>query len=40
MDGRQILVLALANVPTIIAVLTRILQNNGRFGDLNDGSLI
>lgn len=35
MDHSQILVLALANVPTIIAALIGILQNTGRFGDLN-----
>ena len=35
MDRNQMLVLALANVPTILTVLIGILLNNGRFGDLN-----
>ena len=35
MDKNQILVLALANVPTIITVLIGILLNNGRLSDLN-----
>ena len=35
MDHNQILVLALANVPTMIAVLIGILLNNGRIGDLH-----
>jgi hypothetical protein len=35
MDKNQLLVLALANVPTIITVLIGILLNNGRFSDLN-----
>jgi hypothetical protein len=35
MDHNQILVLALANVPTIITVLIGILLNNGRLTDLN-----
>jgi hypothetical protein len=35
MDKNQILVLALANVPTIITVLIGILLNNGRLNDLN-----
>lgn len=35
MDKNQILVLALANVPTIITVLIGILLNNGRLGDLS-----
>jgi len=35
MDKNQILVLALANVPTILTVLIGILLNNGRFTDLN-----
>ena len=34
MDKNQILVLALANVPTIITVLIGILLNNGRLNDL------
>jgi hypothetical protein len=35
MDKTQMLVLALANVPTIITVLIGILLNNGRLNDLN-----
>lgn len=35
MDKNQVLVLALANVPTIITVLIGILLNNGRLSDLN-----
>ena len=35
MDHNQVLVLALANVPTIITVLIGILLNNGRLNDLN-----
>jgi hypothetical protein len=35
MDKNQILVLALANVPTIITVLIGILLNNGCLSDLN-----
>jgi hypothetical protein len=35
LDKNQILVLALANVPTIITVLIGILLNNGRLNDLN-----
>ncbi|HEV2200622.1 MAG TPA: hypothetical protein VGR73_12435 [Bryobacteraceae bacterium] len=35
MDRSQMLVLALANVPTIITVLIGILLNNGRLNDLN-----
>jgi len=35
MDKNQLLVLALANVPTIITVLIGILLNNGRLNDLN-----
>jgi len=35
MDKNQLLVLALANVPTIITVLIGILLNNGRLSDLN-----
>ena len=35
MDRNQMLVLALANVPTIITVLIGILLNNGRLGDLS-----
>jgi hypothetical protein len=35
MDKNQMLVLALANVPTIITVLIGILLNNGRLNDLN-----
>ena len=35
MDRNQMLVLALANVPTIITVLIGILLNNGRLTDLN-----
>jgi hypothetical protein len=35
MDENQILVLALANVPTTITVLIGILLNNGRLSDLN-----
>ncbi len=35
MDKNQILILALANVPTIITVLIGILLNNGRLGDLS-----
>jgi flagellar capping protein FliD len=35
MDHTQILVLALANVPTMITVLIGILINNARIGDLN-----
>jgi len=35
MDKNQILVLAVANVPTIITVLIGILLNNGRLNDLN-----
>ena len=35
MDRNQMLVLALANVPTIITVLIGILLNNGRLNDLN-----
>ena len=34
MDRNQMLVLALANVPTILTVLIRILLNNGRLNDL------
>ena len=34
MDRNQMLVLALANVPTIITVLIGILINNGRFADM------
>ena len=34
-DKNQMLVLALANVPTIITVLIGILLNNGRLNDLN-----
>jgi hypothetical protein len=34
MDRNQMLVLALANVPTIITVLIGILLNNGRLSDL------
>ena len=34
-DKNQMLVLALANVPTIITVLIGILLNNGRINDLN-----
>ena len=35
MDKNQVLVLAFANVPTIITVLIGILLNNGRLSDLN-----
>jgi hypothetical protein len=35
MDKNQILVLALANVPTIITVLIGMLLNNGRLNDLS-----
>jgi hypothetical protein len=35
MDHNQILVVALANVPTFITVLIGILINNGRLSDLN-----
>jgi len=35
MDRNQMIVLAVANVPTIITVLIGILLNNGRFNDLN-----
>ena len=35
MDKNQILVLALANVPAMIAELIGILLNNGRLNDLN-----
>jgi len=35
MDHTAYIVAALANVPTIIAVLIGILLNNGRFTDLN-----
>ena len=35
MDRNQMLVLALANVPTIITVLIGILLNNGRLNDLS-----
>jgi len=35
MDRNQMLVLALANVPTILTVLIGILLNNGRLNDLN-----
>jgi len=35
MDRNQMLVLALANVPTIITVLIGILLNNGRLTDMN-----
>jgi len=35
MDKNQILVLAFANVPTIITVLIGILLNNGRLNDLS-----
>ena len=35
MDSNQMLVLALANVPTFITVLIGILINNGRLNDLN-----
>jgi flagellar capping protein FliD len=35
MDRSQMLVLALANVPTIITVLIGILLSNGRLNDLN-----
>jgi hypothetical protein len=35
MDRNQMLVLALANVPTIVTVLIGILLNNGRLTDLN-----
>ena len=35
MDRNQILVLALANVPTMITVLIGILINNARVSDLN-----
>jgi hypothetical protein len=35
MGHTQMLVLALANVPTILTVLIGILLNNGRFTDLN-----
>ena len=35
MDQNQIFVLALANVPTMIAVLIGILINNGRLGDMS-----
>ena len=35
MDRNQMLVLALANVPTILTVLIGILLNNGRLTDLN-----
>jgi len=35
MDHNQMLILALANVPTIITVLIGILLNNGRLTDLN-----
>jgi hypothetical protein len=34
MDHNQVLVLALANVPTILTVLIGILLNNGRLNDL------
>jgi hypothetical protein len=34
MDRNQMLVLALANVPTILTVLIGILLNNGRLNDL------
>ena len=34
MDQNQIFVLALANVPTMIAVLIGILVNNARLGDM------
>ena len=34
MDHNQMLVLALANVPTILTVLIGILLNNGRLNDL------
>ena len=34
MDQNQIFVLALANVPTMLAVLIGILINNARLGDL------
>jgi hypothetical protein len=36
MDHSQMLVLALANMPTIITVLIGILLNNGRLSDLNN----
>ena len=39
MDVNQILMLALANVPTIITVLIGILLNNGRLTDLNSRML-
>jgi hypothetical protein len=35
MDRNQMLVLALANAPTIVTVLIGILLNNGRLTDLN-----
>ncbi len=35
MDHNQLYILALANVPTMIAVLIGILINNSRIGDLN-----
>jgi len=35
MDRNQMIVLAVANVPTIITVLIGILLNTGRFNDLN-----
>ena len=35
MDRNQYIVLALANVPTIIAVLIGFLINNGRLADMN-----
>jgi hypothetical protein len=35
MDKNQILLLAVANVPTIIAVLIGILLNSGRLNDLS-----
>jgi hypothetical protein len=35
MDHNQYIVLALANVPTIIAVLIGFLINNGRLADMN-----
>lgn len=35
MDQNQILVLALANMPTMITVLVGILINNARINDLN-----
>lgn len=35
MDHNQFIVLALANVPTMIAVLIGFLLNNGRLADMN-----